>query len=165
MINFIDNLLRKMGPAFGIIFKIIIPAVLFFYPFKMLVYGFSLFSIDLGFDASPVMQHSQIISFVLFMIFVLLLIFCPRVASVIEFIVTPLYFISLYYFYNMLFQINFFSLSFSGSAPYLVINKICAVLIVVFIIFKILFFFFIMLNQKNLNKPENAYAEEYFNLF
>lgn len=152
MVKFLDNLLKKMGVWFGIIFKIIIPAILFFYPFKMLMTGGLLLANILGIDTKTFAPQSQTVVIFLYVVFLVMLIFAPKVASAIEFIITPLYFISLYYMYLLLFNVQFFSLNITDSAPFININKANVILLVIFIIFKILFFFFILINKKNIEK-------------
>ena len=70
MINFLDNLLNKMGIWFGIIFKITIPAILFYYPFKMIMLAGVLLASILGIDMGVFGQNSQMIASFLFIIFV-----------------------------------------------------------------------------------------------
>ena len=152
MINFLDNLLNKMGIWFGIIFKITIPAILFYYPFKMIRLAGVLLASILGIDMGAFGQNSQMIASFLFVIFVAILIFSPRVASAIEFILTPIYLVSLYYIYSLLFNVQFFSLNITDSAPFININKATVVALAVFIIFKILFFFFVVINRNNIEE-------------
>ena len=152
MINFLDNLLNKMGIWFGIIFKITIPAILFYYPFKMIMLGGVLLASILGIDMGAFGQNSQMIASFLFVIFVAILIFSPRVASAIEFILTPIYLVSLYYIYLLLFNVQFFRLNITDSAPFINMNKATVVALAVFIIFKILFFFFVVINRNNIEE-------------
>ena len=152
MINFLDNLLNKMGIWFGIIFKITIPAILFYYPFKMIMLAGVLLASILGIDMGAFGQNSQMIASFLFVIFVAILIFSPRVASAIEFILTPIYLVSLYYIYSLLFNVQFFSLNITDSAPFINMNKATVVALAVFIIFKILFFFFVVINRNNIEE-------------
>lgn len=157
MINFLDNLLNKMGIWFGIIFKITIPAILFYYPFKMIMLAGVLLASILGIDMGAFGQNSQMIASFLFVIFVAILIFSPRVASAIEFILTPIYLVSLYYIYLLLFNVQFFSLNITDSAPFINMNKATVVALAVFIIFKILFFFFVVINRNNI---EEAHVQD-----
>ena len=152
MINFLDNLLNKMGIWFGIIFKITIPAILFYYPFKMIMLAGVLLASILGIDMGTFGQNSQMIASFLFVIFVAILIFSPRVASAIEFILTPIYLVSLYYIYSLLFNVQFFSLNITDSAPFINMNKATVVALAIFIIFKILFFFFVVINRNNIEE-------------
>ena len=152
MINFLDNLLNKMGIWFGIIFKITIPAILFYYPFKMIMLAGVLLASILGIDMGAFGQNSQMIASFLFVIFVAILIFSPRVASAIEFILTPIYLVSLYYIYAVLFNVQFFRLNITDSAPFINMNKATVVALAVFIIFKILFFFFVVINRNNIEE-------------
>ena len=154
MINFLDNLLNKMGIWFGIIFKITIPAILFYYPFKMMMLGGVLLASILRIDTGIVSQNSQLIASFLFIIFVAILIFLPRLASAIEFILTPVYLVSLYYIYSLLFNVQFFSLNITDSAPFININKATVVALAIFITFKILFFFFVVINRKNIEEAQ-----------
>ena len=152
MINFLDNLLNKMGIWFGIIFKITIPAILFYYPFKMIMLAGVLLASILGIDMGAFGQNSQMIASFLFVIFVAILIFSPRVASAIEFILTPIYLVSLYYIYAVLFNVQFFRLNITDSAPFINMNKATVVALAIFIIFKILFFFFVVINRNNIEE-------------
>ena len=152
MINFLDNLLNKMGIWFGIIFKITIPAILFYYPFKMIMLAGALLASILGIDMGVFGQNSQMIASFLFIIFVAILIFSPRVASAIEFILTPIYLVSLYYIYLLLFNVQFFRLNITDSAPFINMNKATVVALAIFIIFKILFFFFVVINRNNIEE-------------
>ena len=129
-----------MGIWFGIIFKITIPALLFYYPFKMIALGSTLLATIIGINIGIIGQYSQLIAGFLYIIFVVILIFMPKVASVIEFIVTPIYLVSLYYFYQLLFNVQFYSLNITDSAPFINMNKANVMFLIVFIIFKILFF-------------------------
>lgn len=154
MIKFFDNLLKRMGIWFGIIFKITIPALLFFYPFKMIILEGVFLVSSLGIKLGVIGQKSQLIAVFLYVIFVLILIFMPKTASVIEFIVVPIYFISLYHLYNTLFEVQFYSFNITDSAPFINMNKANVVLLVIFVFFKILFFIFLVINKKNIEKAQ-----------
>lgn len=154
MINFLDNLLNKMGIWFGIIFKITIPALLFFYPFKMTMFGVAMLATAFGIDTGEFGQNSQLIAGFLYTIFVVILIFLPRVASAIEFILTPIYLVSLYYVYLLLFGVQFYSLNITDIAPFINMNKASVVFLAIFIVFKILFFFFVVINRSNIEKSQ-----------
>jgi hypothetical protein len=159
MVNFLDNLLKKMGIWFGIIFKVTIPALLFFYPSKMIVLGAVFLVSSLGINLGVIGEKSQLIAVFLYVIFVLILIFMPKVASVIEFVATPIYLVSLYYLYQLLFKVQFYSLNITDSAPFINMNKANVVLLAIFIFFKILFFFFVVINKNNIEKAQIQHAK------
>ncbi|MDO4748170.1 MAG: hypothetical protein Q4A12_03230 [Eubacteriales bacterium] len=153
MINAIDLFLKKLGPMYGIVFKLLIPAVLFYFPFKMLVLtsviGFSMFGITVSYG-----HYVDIIVLVIYIVFVAMLIFLPKVASAIEFVVTPLYFVALKYEYLILFNVDFYSFDFSSQVYQINLHRMLVILIIVFILFKLLFFVFVKLNRKNIIKEK-----------
>ena len=74
LVRFFDFIGKKMGNSFGIIFKIIIPFMITFIPIDQVS----------GWLFGPM---AKILDFVLWAGFLVLLIFVPKAASIIEFIV------------------------------------------------------------------------------
>ncbi|MGN1125937.1 MAG: hypothetical protein ACI4RI_00715 [Ruminococcus sp.] len=77
LVRFFDFIGKKMGNSFGIIFKIIIPFILTFIPIDQVS----------GWLFGPM---ARILDFVLWAALLVLLVFAPKAASVMEFIVIGL---------------------------------------------------------------------------
>ncbi|MCH5201623.1 MAG: hypothetical protein J1F17_00320 [Oscillospiraceae bacterium] len=74
LVRFFDFIGRKMGQSFGIIFKIIIPFLVTFVPMDIV-------------STLVSSGDAKIVSIILWLIFFVLLIIAPKVASVVEFFV------------------------------------------------------------------------------
>ena len=154
MLKFLDTLLNKMGVWFGIVFKITIPAILYYYPLQILALAGVLLATILEIDIGVIGQYSQIIAISLYVIFVIILIFLPKVASVLEFLITPAYLFALHYVYLLLFKVQFYRPNITDIAPYINRNKANVLLLIVFMFFKIVFFFFVVIDKKNIKKTK-----------
>lgn len=135
LVRFFDFIGRKMGQSFGIIFKIVIPFLVTFVPMDIVS---SLVAKDDG----------KIVSIILWLGFLALLIFAPKVASVVEFFVIG---------FAMVFAFG-----------YGMINRWWGVAIMisagVFLFFKILFLINILIKKADgtyETEPQKEKAEKY----
>ena len=152
----IDYFLKKLGSAFGVIFKVLIPAVLYFFPFKILILGLAYLLLQLG-VSTFLAKNIETVYIVLYIIFVMMLVFLPKVASAIEFVLTPLYLVAVEYVYTVLFKTHFYSLVFSRNIYDININRICVVALLIFIAFKIIFFIYIRNNIDKIYDMETEF--------
>ncbi len=149
----IDTFLKKLGSAFNGIFKILIPALLFYFPFKVLTFTAVILLSLLGISTS-LGENIETVYIVLYICFVILLVLLPKVASAIEFVLTPLYFIALHFEYSILFKTNFYSFDFSQKIYEINYNRICVIALVIFMIFKIIFFLYMKHNRERIYELE-----------
>lgn len=160
MYKLISNLLDKMGNWFGIIFKILLPAVIMYRPirltsFTIYVYGALLTGNTVAFN-----DIGKISVYAFYILLLCLLIFLPKAASVFEFIMVPYYIVNLI----VLSTVEYFSISVVGIEDALKPYIRMAPVIILFIICKLVFFFFIRANRDKLEadrmkKFNNKYAD------
>ena len=149
----IDTFLKKLGSAFNGIFKVLIPALLYFFPFKVLVFSSVIFLTQFGFPLK-FGGNTETAYIVLYLCFVILLVLKPKIASAIEFVITPIYFVAVQYEYSILFNLNFYSFDFSVNIFDININRMCVIALVVFMIFKVLFYMYLRQNRDRIYELE-----------
>ena len=137
-----------MGSWFGVVFKIILPAVVMYRPIKMFSLSVVVFGLSLGGESQSLNNFSLILFFLTYAVVVIMLFLFPKAASVVEFFLIFYYFACLVVFYF----VDFFRLSFEGMTD-IVHNYARALpLVIVFLIGKILFFIFIKTNRYEFEK-------------
>lgn len=122
LVNFFDFICKKFGRSFFIIFKIIIPFLAMLVPIDQMCKWLMISS-------------SKVTALILYACFLAMLIFVPKIASVVEFIVIGLAFILC------------FSL---GSVTHL-FGWIVMIFAGIFLFFKVLFFLAMLIKQANSN--------------
>lgn len=122
LVNFFDFICKKSGRSFFIIFKIIIPFLIMLVPIDQVCRWLMISS-------------SKVTALILYACFLAMLIFVPKIASVVEFIVIGLAFILC------------FSL---GSVTHL-FGWIVMIFAGIFLFFKVLFFLAMLIKQANPN--------------
>ena len=92
MFKLFSTLLERMGNWFGIIFKILLPAVIMYRPIKMVGFSLLVFGSILGGDVSSLNNFGIILFVIIYIVFGIMLILFPKAASALEFILILYYF-------------------------------------------------------------------------
>ena len=95
MFNFVSRALDKMGNWFGIIFKLILPAVVMYRPAKFFALSFLVYGTTLGGDFRSLNGFCEILFYAVCGVLLLMLLLFPKAASATEFGLMGLYFINL----------------------------------------------------------------------
>ena len=145
MFKLFSILLEKMGNWFGIVFKIVLPAVFMYRPIKMVSLSLVVFGSAFGADINILNKFSLIAFVVIYVAFLIMLLLFPKTASATEFVLIFYYFGCLYAFIfvdffneRVISGINEVALNYARMAPF----------VLLFLIGKILFFIFLKVNQK-----------------
>ena len=151
MYRSISILLDKMGNWFGIIFKILLPLVLMYRPLKTLALSIVVFGTYYG--GSPASLNSFAIGmfWLMYVVFLVLLIFSPKVASACEFFLIAYYMAFILFIYHAGVTSN----AFESLTSYLITYIIELPFILLFLTGKIIFFFFIRHNRMNIEKMKS----------
>lgn len=148
MFKFVSAVLEKMGNWFGIIFKIIIPLAVMYRPIKAFSFSLVLIGTFCGGDSQDLSDLGVIVFGVLYGIFILMLIFFPKLASATEFFLIFCYFA----FLATVYIAGFYSDFFAGMSQILHTYARELPLVIVFLAGKIFFFFFIKANNEKYEK-------------
>lgn len=151
MFKFISFLLDKMGNWFGIVFKMALPLVVMFRPLKTFVFTFVLIGTFAG-GNSYLSTDLGVVAFgILYAVFAIIVIFLPKVASVVEFILIGNYFAFLIFLNTaipqneMLAELAQVLPAYSRALP----------MVIVFLAGKIMFFFLLRANDEEYKKRKN----------
>ena len=143
LFNIVNAMLNKMGNWFGIIFKIILPAIIMYRPIKMLSLSILVFGTVFGGEAASLNTFALMVFIFLYVIFAIMLFLFPKAASVVEFFLIFYYFASLGVFWF----VDFFREGFDVM-PEVVLTYARAIpWVLIFLAGKIFFFFFIRVNR------------------
>lgn len=151
MFKLISVALEKMGNWFGIIFKMIIPFAVMYRPIKTFTFFIVLAGTFCGGDSHALSDMGVIVFGILYGVFALLLIFLPKVASVTEFVLIGFYFA----FLAISYIAGFYSDFFAAMSQLLHTYAKALPLVIVFLMGKILFFFFIRTNNESYEKMKD----------
>lgn len=121
LVNFFDFICKKFGRSFFIIFKIIIPFLAMLVPIDQV--------------CKWLMISSKVTALILYACFLAMLIFVPKIASVVEFIVIELAFILCFSLGSVTHLFGWTVMIFAG----------------IFLFFKVLFFLAMLIKQANPN--------------
>lgn len=121
LVNFFDFICKKFGRSFFIIFKIIIPFLAMLVPIDQM--------------CKWLMISSKVTALILYACFLAMLIFVPKIASVVEFIVIGLAFILCFSLGSVTHLFGWTVMIFAG----------------IFLFFKVLFFLSMLIKQANSN--------------
>ena len=143
MYKIISGVLERIGNWFGIIFKMIIPALVMYRPIKTFIFSFVLIGSMNG-GNSYLSTDLGVVGFgIIYGVFALMLIFLPKAASAVEFFLIAWYFVFLIVVSNSgpnpLFP--------EGMGEILQIYSDGLAWVIVFLLGKILFYFFIRANN------------------
>lgn len=142
LFDIVNAMLNKMGNWFGIIFKIILPAIIMYRPIKMLSLSILVFGTVFGGEADSLNTFALMVFIFLYVIFAIMLFLFPKAASAIEFFLIFYYFASLGVFWF----VDFFREGFDVM-PEVVLSYARAIpWVLIFLAGKIFFFFFIRAN-------------------
>ena len=122
LVNFFDFICKKFGRSFFIIFKIIIPFLAMLVPIDQVCKWLMISS-------------SKVTALILYACFLAMLIFVPKIASVVEFIVIGLAFILCFSLGSVTHLFGWTVMIFAG----------------IFLFFKVLFFLTMLIKQSNSN--------------
>jgi hypothetical protein len=153
-------MLGKMGKWFGIIFKIIIPLLAMYRPIKTLSFSIVVFGIHFWGNPEQMNNFGTVAFIAFYVIFFVLLLLCPKIASAIEFILIAYYFAFFVFAY----------IAGNNSAYFASVTQIlyeyikAAPIVLLFLSGKIFFFFFVRKNYmriaqmkfENSNTPYNS---------
>lgn len=156
MFKAFSTLLEKMGNWFGIIFKIILPIIIMYRPIRLAAYTVYVYGTTLGGDYYTFNGLGEVIYYILYAIFILLVFLFPKAASGFEFVVIPYYFVSLILFKS----IEVFELALNGLDSILTTYIRVAPFVALFFVGKILFYIFIRTNR---GKIEEARRKKFKN--
>lgn len=95
MFRLISGILDKMGNWFGVVFKIIIPIVVMYYPTRLAVLSVYIYGIAYGGSYTTFEGLCEVMFWLLYLIFVAMAFLIPKVASIMEFIIIPYYMLTL----------------------------------------------------------------------
>lgn len=141
-------ILDKLGVWFGIIFKMVLPFLVMYRPIK--TFAFSIVVVGTYYmGSSPSLNTFGIVLFYLiYAVLLALLIWFPKVASAVEFVLIGVYFA----FIGGLYVLGFYSSFVRSMAPFLHIYIKELPFVAVFFVGKILFFFFLLSNRKDIEE-------------
>lgn len=160
MYKLISTLLDKMGNWFGIIFKILIPAIIMHRPIRLASFTIYVYGGLITGNVNLFHDLGKMSVYLFYIMLALLLLFSPKAASVFEFVVIPYYFLNLILLSTVeYFQVNIVGLE-DALQPYIRM----APLVAVFLVCKILFYFFVILNrdkmeEERLSKLDDKYID------
>lgn len=143
MFRFFSALLDKMGNWFGIIFKMILPAILMYRPIKMFAFSVLVFGVTLGGNSYSFNDLGVVLFYIVYAILVLMLLLFPQVASAMEFALMGYYFLSLTVFST----VGYFADRLVGIETVIHANARAVPLVAAFLAGKILFYIFIRVNR------------------
>ncbi len=95
MFKLISGILDKMGNWFGVVFKIIIPIVVMYYPIRFSVLSIYIYGVAYGGSHTTFDGLCEVMFWLLYLIFVAMVFLIPKVASGMEFIIASYYIITL----------------------------------------------------------------------
>ncbi|MBQ2824872.1 MAG: hypothetical protein IJF19_01235 [Clostridia bacterium] len=148
MYKFITNLLDKMGNWFGIVFKIILPAIIMYRPIRLTAFTFYVYGALISGNVTAFNDLGKISIYVLYIVLLCMLFLAPKSASVFEFVMVPYYLINLI----ILSTAEYFELNVAGLEEALVPYVRMAPVVILFIAFKVFFYFFIKVNRNKLEE-------------
>lgn len=145
-------MLNRMGAWFGIIFKLVIPALVIYRPIKTFALSVTMFGMEIYGPSQSVSNLGIVIFYLIYAILIIMLILFPKIASAMEFVLIFYYFA----FLGALYFIDYFSTTFAQTDQifHTYIREIPLVL--VFLAGKIFFFIFIKKNKTILDEETNA---------
>lgn len=135
-----------MGKWFGIVFKILIPLLVMYRPIKSFAFSFVILGTYFGSEAQQINLFGTIGFCVFYIVFFVMLLFFPKVASATEFVLIAYYFAFLAFVYIA----GYYSDFFAGMKPILYIYTRAVPIVLLFLFGKILFFFFIRKNYMSI---------------
>ncbi len=148
MYKFITSLLDKMGSWFGIVFKIILPLVIMYRPIRLTAFTVYVYGALISGNVTAFNDLGQIAIYALYIVLLCMLFLAPKAASVFEFVMVPYYLINLI----ILTTAEYFELNVAGLEEALVPYVRMAPVVILFIAFKIFFYFFIKVNREKLEE-------------
>lgn len=146
MYRLISTLLDKMGSWFGVVFKILLPAIIMYRPIRLTAFTIYIYGALLSGNTNAFNDFGKIAIYVLYLVLGLMLIFAPEAASVFEFVMVPYYLINLI----ILSTVEYFEVNVAGLEQALEPYVRMAPVVIGFIICKIVFYFFINANRDRL---------------
>ena len=158
MYKLISSLLDKMGNWFGIVFKILIPAIVMYRPIRFTAFTIYVYGGLLTGNVRFFNDIGKFSIYLFYLILLLLLYFSPEAASVFEFVMIPSYILNLILLSTIeYFQINIVGIE-SALQPYIRMAPV----VVLFLAFKILFYFFVKSNRDKLEEGRyNKFNDNY----
>ena len=148
MFKLFSTLLERMGNWFGIIFKILLPAVIMYRPIKMVGFSLLVFGAILGGDVSSLNNFGIILFVIFYVVFGIMLILFPKAASALEFILILYYFGCIIAFGFS----DFFTQRIVGIADVAFTYAKMAPFIFIFLLGKVLFFIFLKVNRDKIEQ-------------
>lgn len=151
MFKLFSSILEKMGNWFGIIFKILLPAVIMYRPIKMVGFSLLVFGAMFGGDITSLNNFGLILFALVYVVFVVMLFLFPKAASALEFILIFYYFGCLVafgfsdFFTQRIMGIEGIAFTYAKMAPF----------VFVFLVGKILFFIFLKVNRNKIELTRN----------
>lgn len=148
MFRLLSAILDKMGFWFGIIFKLLVPLVVMFRPIKAFSFSIVLIGTHYGNYAPSLNKFAIVVFFLVYIVLLAMLIWFPKVASAIEFVIIGYYIVflaTLYFggnFSSYIAKISPFFWTYVFELPF----------VLLFLAGKIIFFFFILSNRKNIEE-------------
>lgn len=139
MFRLISTLLDKMGKWFGIIFKTILPIGVMYFATRLAVFSIFIFGTAAGGDYGKLDGLCEVVFWLLYGVFIIMVLAFPKIASVMEFVIIPYYFVILILCYN----VDYFTLMINALEATLSTYAMVFPLVAVFLAGKIMFYFFL----------------------
>ena len=95
MFRIVSSILDKMGNWFGVVFKILIPIVLMYFPIRLSVLSVYIYGVAGGGDHTTFDGLCEVIFWLLYLIFAAMAFLVPKAASAMEFVIIPYYILTL----------------------------------------------------------------------
>lgn len=143
MFRLISGILDKMGNWFGVVFKIIIPIALMYFPIRLSVLSVYIYGVAFGGNRTTFDGLCDVMFWLLYLIFVTMAFLIPKVASAMEFVIIPYYMLTLIicaksnYLAMMVKDIDVTVAFYAKLLPF----------VLIFLAGKIMFYFFIKNNR------------------
>ena len=151
MFKFLSFVVEKMGVWFGIIFKLVLPLLVMYMPIKSFAYSIAIIGVYYNSYPPSIVAFGIVVFGLSYIVLLALLIWFPKVASAFEFVLMAIYIA----FLATLFFGGNFSSYISHIADMSFWNYASTLpLVLVFLVGKIIFFFFIRENRKQLMRAQ-----------
>lgn len=155
MYKIISSLFEKMGNWFGIVFKMIIPFFVMYRPLKAFVFSCILLETADGGNFYFFSRFGFLVFVFMYIILMVLLIFFPKVASAVEFVLIIWYFAFLIYL-----GVSDFSVDSAKNAEHLIITYSQELpLVILFLAGKLFVFFFVRAHSKEYETKQDRIKE------
>ena len=156
MYKILSAVFNKMESWFGVVFKILIPALVMILPIKLTTYSIYIYGVTFGGDYYSLSGFSEVLFYILYALLILAAILFPRVASAMEFVIIPYYVLTLV-ISSMVSDITMMLTSFEEQ---LTSYWYALPFVMVFLVFKIIFYFFIRSHKELFLKEKEEKYEK-----